>query len=50
MVMEKYDLEVYHEKCLIKETGEYTGGWITLDTYLKRAGNKGDLRYVINKQ
>ena len=38
------------EKCLIKESGTYKGGWITLDTYLKRAGNKGDLRYIINKQ
>lgn len=50
MVMETYTLETYKEKCLIKESGTYKGGWITLDTYLKRAGNKGDLRYVINKQ
>lgn len=50
MVMEKYELDSYNEKCLIKESGKYSGGWITLDTYLKRAGNKGELRYVINKQ
>lgn len=50
MVMETYTLETYKEKCLIKESGTYKGGWITLDTYLKRAGNKGDLRYIINKQ
>lgn len=50
MVMETYSLDTYKEKCLIKESGEYSGSWITLDTYLKRAGNKGDLRYVIRKQ
>lgn len=50
MVMETYTLETYNEKCLIKESGTYKNGWITLDTYLKRAGNKGDLRYIINKQ
>lgn len=50
MNMESYSLESYKEKCLIKESGEYKNGWITLDTYLKRAGNKGDLRYIINKK
>lgn len=50
MVMEAYELDPYKEKCLIKESGTYSGGWITQDLYLKRAGNKGDLRYVINKQ
>ncbi len=48
--MENYTLSTYQETCLIKESGTYKGGWITLDTYLKRSGNKGDLRYVINKQ
>ena len=50
MVMESYTLEPYNEKCLLKESGTYKNGWITLDTYLKRAGNKGDLRYVIYRQ
>lgn len=50
MEMEVYSLETYKEKCLIKESGTYKGDWITLDTYLKRAGNKGDLRYVIRKR
>lgn len=50
MVMETYSLDTYKEKSLIKESGTYKGGWITLDAYLKRAGNKGDLRYVMNKQ
>lgn len=50
MEMEKYDLGTHTEKCLIKESGTYSGGWITLDTYLKRSGNKQELRYVITKQ
>lgn len=50
MVMETYSLSIYKEKCLIKESGEYTGSWITLDQYLKREGNSGDLRYVIRRQ
>lgn len=49
MEMETYSLDTYEEKCLIKESGKYEGGWITLDTYLKRAGNKGDLRYIMKK-
>lgn len=48
--METYSLSTYTEKCLIKESGTYKDGWITLDTYLKRSGNTGDLRYVMNLQ
>lgn len=44
------NISTYQEKCLIKESGTYKGMWITLDTYLKRAGNKGDLRYAISKR
>lgn len=50
MVMESYDYSNYTEKCLIKTSGEYNGMWITLDTYLKRSGNKGDLRYAVSKK
>ncbi len=50
MVMETYSISTYKETSLIKESGTYKGGWITLDTYLKRAGNNGDLRYVMNKK
>lgn len=48
--MESYSLSTYSESCLIKESGTYKDGWITLDTYLKRSGNTGDLRYVMNLQ
>lgn len=48
--MESYDYSNYSEKCLIKTSGTYNGMWITLDTYLKRSGNKGDLRYAVSKQ
>jgi len=50
MVMEEYSLDTHKEKCLIKESGQYSGGWITVDSYLKRSGNKQDLKYVIRKQ
>lgn len=50
MEMVVYELDSYKEKCMIKESGKFKDGWITLDTYLKRAGNKGDLRYVTYKQ
>ncbi len=48
--MESYDYSNYSEKCLIKTSGTYNGMWITLDTYLKRSGNKGDLRYAVSKK
>lgn len=48
--MEPYDYSNYSEKCLIKTSGTYNGMWITLDTYLKRSGNKGDLRYAVSKK
>lgn len=48
--MESYDYSNYTEKCLIKTSGTYNGMWITLDTYLKRSGNKGDLRYAVSKK
>lgn len=50
MKMESYDYSNYGEKCLIKTSGTYNGMWITLDTYLKRSGNKGDLRYAVSKK
>lgn len=50
MEMESYDFSNYVEKCLIKTSGTYEGMWITVDTYLKRSGNKGDLRYVVSKK
>lgn len=50
MKMESYDYSNYAEKCLIKTSGTYNGMWITLDTYLKRSGNKGDLRYAVSKK
>lgn len=48
--MESYEYSNYKEKCLIKTSGTYNGMWITLDTYLKRSGNKGDLRYAVSKK
>ncbi len=48
--MESYNYSNYSEKCLIKTSGTYNGMWITLDTYLKRSGNKGDLRYAVSKK
>lgn len=48
--MESYEYTNYKEKCLIKTSGTYNGMWITLDTYLKRSGNKGDLRYAVSKK
>lgn len=48
--MESYAYTNYNEKCLIKTSGDYKGMWITLDTYLKRSGNKGDLRYALSKK
>lgn len=48
--LEIYNLSRYSEKSLIKTSGEYNGMWITLDTYLKRSGNKGDLRYAMSKK
>lgn len=48
--LEAYPYSSYSEKCLIKTSGKYDGMWITLDTYLKRSGNKGDLRYAVSKQ
>ena len=47
--MESYNYSNYSEKCLFKTSGIYNGMWITLDTYLKRSGNKGDLRYAMSK-
>lgn len=47
-VMEDYDFEPYDEKVLLKTEGEYKGSWITIDQYLKRSGNKGDLRYALS--
>lgn len=44
------NITTYQENCIIKESGTYKGMWITLDTYLKRAGNKGDLRYALSKK
>lgn len=48
--LETYTCTDYKEKCLIKTSGEYKGMWITLDTYLKRSGNAGDLRYALSKK
>lgn len=48
--MVSYEYSNYKEKCLIKTSGTYNGMWITLDTYLKRSGNKGDLRYAVSKK
>lgn len=48
--IESYEYSNYKEKCLIKTSGTYNGMWITLDTYLKRSGNKGDLRYAVSKK
>ena len=48
--MESYEYSNYKEKCLIKTSGTYNWMLITLDTYLKRSGNKGDLRYAVSKK
>ena len=42
-----YDYSNYSEQFMIKTSGDYNGMWITLDQYLKRSGNKGDLRYAM---